>query len=704
MTAQPSPSQAVDGASLAQILLILRRRWRLLAAVWIATVAGVAVYTFTSTRLYRPQATLEIRPETPLVSSSDANDPTFMASRMMWENYYRTQESILTSPKLIDATLKALPEPVRRPLMDKPDPIKAFLEKLDIEKIRTSFILKIGYVDENREHATQIVNLLVSLYREDVNRQLRELKSGAVEVLSKETLPAIRKRVEDADQILQDFQASTGYVDFEEHHRSLIDTRRRMESRLTDLRLKRAKDRAELDALAAYGGNGVSGLFNPAFHSTRSLEPLAADRAKLASDLAKEEKLYKDRHPRVIELREQLRMTEEKIREAIRGTLKALETELIAVEGEEKALAKEVEKVERAMADAAKNVNRFKRLDAELLASKDVYNSYLKKHGETSATSGASLGSVRIVDDATVPQAPFKPRVLMNLALGGLVGLLLGIGFVFVTEQLDDRIQSPREVEAFVGLDVLAVIPRLTEASKAGEAPVMLDDQSALPEFEAFRSLRAEIVTRLEKLEHAKIVCVLSAMQSEGKSTVTANLAKVLAMEGRRLLIFDADMRRPSQRKLIGSPDGPGLEEVLRGGIPIEKAVQRSRIAGVDVLGAREGTSGAAELAGSPRFEETLQWARATYDLVLIDSAPVNQVSESPLIARRADLVILVIRERQTGRSAASGAKNRMLRLGVPIAGAVLNCALPHGGGYGGSYYGYYSSSYYGDGIDRPKG
>lgn len=690
MTAPHPESQAVDGASLAQILLILRRRWRLLAAVWLATVAGVAVYTFTTTRLYRPQATLEIRPETPLVSTSDANDPAFMASRMMWENYYRTQEQILTSPKLIDATLKALPEPVRRPILETADPVKTFLARLDIEKVRTSFILKVGYVDENREHATQIVNMLVSLYREDANQRLRDLKSGAIEVLSKETLPAIRKRVEDADKAVQDFQGETGFVDFEEHNRSLLDTRRRMESRLTEIRLMRVKSRSELTALSAYGGDGVSGLFNPAFHSTRSLEPLAAERAKLASDLAKEEKLYKDRHPRLIELREQLRITEDKIREAIRGTLKALETELAAVEAEEKALAAEVSAVEKGMAEAAKSLNRYKRLDAELIAAKEVYNSYLKKHGETSATSGASLGSVRVVDDAIIPQGAYKPRVLMNLGLASVIGLLLGIGSIFVTEQLDDRIQSPQEVEAFVGIDVLAVIPRLTEAAKAGDAPILLDEHGALPEFEAFRALRAEVVTRLEKIQGGKVICVLSALQSEGKSTVTANLAKVLAMEGRRVLVFDADLRRPSQRKLIGTGDGPGLEDVLRGSAGIERAVQRSRISGVDVLGPREGSASGAELAGTPSFDAALSWAREHYDYVLIDSAPVNQVSESALIARKSHAVLLILRERQTGRSAATMAVRRLETMGVKPAGCVVNCA--HGGG---GAYGYYYNSYY---------
>ena len=250
VSANPS-SQPVspEGTSLLQVLLILRRRWRLLAIVWAATLAVVGVYTFTAQRLYRPQASLEIRPETPLVGG-DASDPALMASRVMWENYFRTQEQILESPTLMEAAFKALPEAIRAKYEDAPDPIKAFTSKLDIEKVRTSFILKIGFVDPDPVAATQIVNTIVSIYLENATRRLRELKSGAAEVLSKETLPSIRARVDEADKALQDFQMGTGFVDFEEHYRSLVEARRKFDARFTDIRLRRVRLRSELDALA----------------------------------------------------------------------------------------------------------------------------------------------------------------------------------------------------------------------------------------------------------------------------------------------------------------------------------------------------------------------------------------------------------------------------------------------------------------------
>jgi succinoglycan biosynthesis transport protein ExoP len=687
---RPPTAPKAQGSSLVQVLIILRRRWRLLAIVWAVTVVAVGIYTFTTKLLYRPQATLEIRPETPLIGG-DSNDPALLASRMNYDNYYRTQEAILTSPTLLEAAFKALPEAIRKDYEGLHDPMRSFADRLDIEKIRTSFILKIGFVDENAQNATQVVNTIVSLYLEDANRRLRELKSGAAELMSKETLPSIRARVDEADKSLQAFQTETGFTDFEEHYKSLVDAHRKFDARFTEVRIQRVKLRAELQALSAYGADGVTGLFNPAFHTTTTLQPLAIERARIASDLGKTEKLFKERHPAVQELREQLRMVEDKIREAILGTLKALETDLAEVEGEEKALKVELLAVEQGMADSARRLNQFKRLDSELVSAKELYNAYLKKHGETTATSGSSLGSVRVIDHATVPIIPFKPKVLSNLALSAFFGLLLGLGALFVTEQLDDRVQSPRELEAFLGLEVLAVIPKLSSFDSVTDGPILLGEGSGLPEFESFRGLRAELVTRFPKKQKSIVVCILSAIQSEGKSTVTANLAKVLAMEGRRVLILDADLRRPSQRKLIGSRVGTGLEQVLRGEATHQESIQKSRIAGVDILGACEGIEGAAELAGTVQMEQVLEWARSAYEYVLIDSAPVNQVSESSLVARLADLTLLVVRQ-GTSRGAAIAARRRLAGMSVRVAGAVLN-----GSSLKGNEYGYYSS-YYGTG------
>ena len=344
------------------------------------------------------------------------------------------------------------------------------------------------------------------------------------------------------------------------------------------------------------------------------------------------------------------------------------------------------------MADISLRVFQAKRLEVELTTARELYNAYLKKHGEEAATSGSGIGSVRIIDKAVIPVRPYKPDIIMNIGLGAVVGLLIGIGAMFVSEQLDDRIRSAHEVQVFVGLDVLAVVPRLGEKSSQRDTPFLLDEKSSIAEFETFRAMRSEVTTRLEDIPGPKILAVLSPMSGEGKSTTTANLAKVLAMDGRRVLIFDADMRRPSMNSNFGSKELPDLGAVLKGEAQLQDAIRASKIPGVDVVGMASGTSHAAELAGSPAFDEIFKHLRAGYDYIIVDSAPVNQASESALIARRCDAVVMVLRERRTSRGAAQAARRRLAGMGVRVLGAALNAVEGPETAYG--YYGYYYSYY----------
>jgi len=693
MAQAPAPEaqeSSVETHPLRQVLVIFRRRWRLFVLTWAATLIGTAIYSFTVTRQYRPQATLEIRPETPLVNS-DPQDPAMMASRNLWENYYRTQESILTSATIHAETLKALPEPLRREFQEKADPVAAFAKRVDIEKVRSSFILKVGFIDPDREKATQIVNTLVSLYLEEANRHLRDLRTGAAEILSKETLPAMRQRVDDADLALRDFQKDNGFIDPQEQYAALAGARRTVLERITQIRLRQMQVKAQVDALRDQGLDGGTAQFNPVFQNTKLLELLSTQEEQIETELASQRRELKPDHPQILQLQDQLKRVQDKIRQAVRGILKSFETDLTANEQEGKAALAEQARIEKEMADISQRVFQSKRLDADLTTARELYNVYLKKHGEEAATSGTGLGSVRIIDQAVVPVKPYKPDILLNLGLGAVVGLLIGTGAMFVSEQLDDRIRSAHEVQVFLGLDVLAVVPKLGDGV-VKDRPLLLDEKSSVAEFETFRAMRSEVSTRLEDVKGSKVLAVLSPMSGEGKSTTTVNLAKVLAMDGRRVLIFDGDMRRPTMNEHFGSKELPDLGSVLRGEAALEAAIHASTIPGVDVVGMASGTSHAAELAGLPTFEELFKALRRGYDYVLVDSAPVNQASEAALIARRCDAVIMVLRERRTSRGAAQAARRRLAGMGVRVLGASLNAVEGPESAYG--YYGYYYSYY----------
>ncbi|HEV3029905.1 MAG TPA: polysaccharide biosynthesis tyrosine autokinase [Planctomycetota bacterium] len=667
-----------------RVLLSLRRRWVLFALVWALPVAAAVAYSLTIKPSYRPQATLEIRPEMALVSA-DASDAAYAASLPMWTNFYRTQEALLRSPGLIQAVLAALPEAAAREYAGASDPVRSFSEHLDIEKTESSYIMKVGFIDADPGHATEIVNTLVALYLRDANRRLRELKDEALEVLSKETLPAIRQRFDEADKALQGFQAETGFADFEEQYISLVESRRRVGARLSDIRLREVRIRSDVDAFHNYGTSGMSGLYNEAFHTTRALEPLAIQRAALSSELSRQEEALKEKHPRLIELRKEVASVERQIREAVQGTIEALTTNLASLVQEEGSLAIEATRIEEQMGQSRRHLTDYRRLGAELTTSQELYNSYLKRQNETRATSAAGQAGVRVIDPASPPREPYrKPRWILHLSV--VAGMLLGAGAVLLAEQADDRLKTVREVEVFLGLDVLGEIPKLKDARPGQERPLILNEDSDPAEVEAFRALRAQLVTRFEDTPSPKVIMVASAEAGEGKSTIAANLARALATQDRRVLLLDAELRKPSLKALLGNPGRMGLEELLRGEALLHEAAQPSRIPGVDVLGADEELLDASDMASSPRFRLALKTAREHYDFIVIDSAPLNAISESALIARRADATILVVRLDKTSRTTALAAQKRLADMKVKILGAVVNGTRPSG-----SYHGYQS-------------
>jgi len=680
-----APAEAASGsAAFLRVLHSLRRRWLLFALVWLLPVAAAAAYTLTLKPSYRPQATLEVRPEMSLVSA-DVSDAAYAASLMMWTNFYRTQEALLRSPGLVHSVLKALPEAASREYRQASDPVRAFSEHLDIEKTESSYIMKVGFIDTDPGHATEIVNTLVSLYLKDANRRLRELKDEALEVLSNETLPAIRLRFDEAEKALQAFQAETGFADFEEQYASLVETRRRVGARHSEIRLRGFHIRSDMNAFEGYGSNGTAGLYHEAFHATRSLEPLAIQRAALSAELARQGENLKEKHPRLIELGKELASVELKIREAVQGTLKSLETNLASLEQEERVVVTEEARIEQQMGQSRRHLTDYKRLGAELTTSQELYNSYLKRQNETRATSAAGQAGVRVIDLATLPREPYKkPRWFLHLSI--VAGILLGAGAVLMAEHADDRIKSVREVEVFLGLDVLAEIPKLKDDRSGRERPLLLTEDSDPAEVEAFRALRAQLITRFEDTPSSKVIMVTSAEAGEGKSTIAANLARLLATQDRRVLLLDAELRRPSMKALLADSQGMGLEELLRGEALLQDAAQGSRLAGVDVLGADEELLGASDMASSPRFRLALKTARERYDFIVIDSAPLNLISESALIARRADATVLVVRLGVTSRTTALAAQKRLADMNVKLLGAVVNGTRPSG-----SFQGYQS-------------
>ncbi len=310
-------------------------------------------------------------------------------------------------------------------------------------------------------------------------------------------------------------------------------------------------------------------------------------------------------------------------------------------------------------------------------------------------------GDVQVAQEATVPTSPSSPKTTRNTALGMVIGLLLGIGIAFLLERLDRRMKQPEDMERIFELPLLGVISESDAYPR--HAAVSVGERGApLPEaeVEAFHMLRARL--RYFNVDrNLRVLIVTSASKGDGKTTVVQNLAEAAASMGGRVLLIEADLRRPELARRLALRRSPGLAEVLISASTAEEAIQELPMTGhgsanggqnsLGVLAAGITPPNPAALIESQAMEHLLEWATGAYDLVLIDTPPLSFVPDAIPLLRRSDGVVIVSRLGKSTRDAAARMRDELRSLGAPVLGVVANGFKARdifGYGYG---YGYYT-------------
>jgi capsular exopolysaccharide synthesis family protein len=338
---------------------------------------------------------------------------------------------------------------------------------------------------------------------------------------------------------------------------------------------------------------------------------------------------------------------------------------------------------------------RYNTLAREADTNRQIYDGLLQRFRELNASSGITASNIAVVDEAQVPGGPSSPSFQRNVAIAFILGLGFACGLVFVRDQLDDRLRVPEDVENKIGLPLLGVIPRSMEEDPAAE---LADPKSVLAE--SYSALRTSLLySTREGLP--RILLVTSAQASEGKTTTSYAVARGFARVGKRVLLMDADLRRPSIHKLMGVENKTGLSSLLVGQSTPHETVIQSEHDGLNVLTAGPIPPSPAELLSSPRMASIFEQFDQEYDLVVIDSAPILGLADSTELAALADGVIVVI-EADRGRGGQLKNALRRLRGSDPvILGAVLTKFDPKAAGN--AYYSYYGYEYYRYGDPETK-
>lgn len=339
------------------------------------------------------------------------------------------------------------------------------------------------------------------------------------------------------------------------------------------------------------------------------------------------------------------------------------------------------------------------RLQNQLAQYQNSYANLLQSYENLRLAEAQSMDTITVVEQAEVPQFPIRPRIRLNTLLAAIVGAMLATGMAFLIEYLDDTIQTPDDLRQLLDLPTLGIIARIRGTEDPARCVITAIEPRS-PISEAYRTLRTNL--EFSAVDTGlRTLLVTSGNPQEGKSTTAANLAVTMAQAGKRVVLVDADMRRPMVHTLFGRTNNYGLSTaILQGNPSPAEYLQDTDIPNLRVLTTGPTPPNPAEMLGSQRMRELIDHLKAEADLLIFDSPPVLAVTDAAVLSTQMDGVLLVVEVGRTRRDVIFRAVDALRRVGAPVLGAALNRVSS---GHGRGYYYYQYEYYYGHDSDEEE-
>jgi capsular exopolysaccharide synthesis family protein len=433
------------------------------------------------------------------------------------------------------------------------------------------------------------------------------------------------------------------------------------------------------------------------------IQTLKGQEAKIIAEQSELSRKFGEAHPRMIRLNNELSATRSKIGAEMGQIVQAIKNEYYMAKAQEENLKGALEKQKSETQDLGDRNIEYRVLLRDVETNRALYENMLKSLKTTTAAENTPATNIRIVYPATIPDTPVLPRKARDLLLGAFLGLVVGLGLALFMESLDTTLKTPEEVEGWLEIPNLALIPHMEFTSGnpiKEEFPELIVHHGTQPlASESYRGLRTTIL--FSAPGHApRVLLVTSSLPLEGKSLTSANLATAMAKAEPNVLLVDADLRRPSLHKIFQLPAEPGLSNFLVGELD-DLPVLETIVPNLFVLPAGKIPPHPSELLGSARMREFLDLAKSRFGHIIIDSPPLMSVTDAAILSTQAEGVLLVIKAEFVPRKAAMDARDQLLEVNATLLGVVFNNVQTQRNGYFyNSYYRYHS--YYTGKDDGP--
>ena len=687
--------------------VLIKRKW-MVTGVIVGIFMAVAIASLRQTPIYEAASQI-------VINKADSNLITFKDSVPVVDYY--DQSDLDTEVRILQSDLMAL-QVIRQLNLDKrpefggqadqkqpnlvADPLQtdsnrtsallgSFRGNLHVTLIPNTRIIEIHYTSTDPQLAASAVNTLAATYVEQNFKTKFESTMQASDWLSKQ-LVDLQMKVETSQEKLVRYQKEHEIFGVDDKQNIITEKLDELNKEMTAAEFDRMQKEAvyrqtqsnDPVAVAAAivadttgGGTGAASAL---------LDKLREQQAGLRIQIADLGTQFGPSYPKITQLNNQLKEIDHQLQSETNKAVDHLKGQYEAALQRENMLRESFEKQKQAANKLNESAIEYSILKRDVDSNRTLYEGLLEKLKEAGVTAGLRSNNFRIINAARVPTSPSEPNIPRNLAFALVLGVISGVGLAFLLENLDNTVRTPEQAQAISGLPSLGMIPlgskstsrgstgnrlALTASKEVVETVTQVRPQSQMAE--SYRALRTSLL--LSNLgAPPKVIMVTSARPQEGKTTTSINTAIVLAQKGVRVLLVDADLRRPSIHKTLGMGPRSGLSNVLTGSATLQQTITTSPILpNLLIMPAGTPPPNPAELLASSNMRDLIVELRELYDHIVIDTPPTLSVTDAVVLSPRADATILVIRSGQTTKPALRRARDILMQVNAHVAGVLLN-------------------------------
>jgi succinoglycan biosynthesis transport protein ExoP len=695
---------SADGEAIARVIQFLKKRGWLIGAALLLGVVGALIVNYLAVKQYTAMAQIQIVPD-----QSSQFRLEQMAESWNGDMGERldTQISILESRSLALETVRSLhleSNPDFVPLNHgKPWDLSipavrdmmagSLVASLQISRLGHTSIIQIAATARKPGLATLIANTLIDNY---IERTFRDNYNSTVKVSGwlDSQLKGLKANLTKSQAHMAQLQQDLGFIGIDPKESVMVSNLQELNKQVADAEVDRMVKEAQLRALKSAPGDVIAA----ASDAGSALQGYTRDLAQLQAEYTSLSQVYGPAYPRLKSLQARINQVKQTLKAAEDAQIVRAEKELEAAKHNEELLQQALKREEESAFSKDRQGAEYEFARRDYEADRALYDGLQERLQEAGILAGLHSTSIHIVDNADIPTDPSHPRKRVNLVIGTGLGLMVGLLLALLLEALDTNLKTMTDIEQSLQLPLLAAIPEVeTEElipSIFREHAVSKGTTTWSRMAEALRGMRTSILLSSPGAP-PKVIMVTSTRPAEGKSSVATLMAITFALNGSKVLIIDADLRRPAVHLRFKIGKGEGLSSLLSGKATPGQVIQEwEDLPNLHILTSGPVPPLPSELLGSKQMETALERLRSEYDFILIDTPPVMAVTDSAVLGRLTDATILVLRYGTARRHVAQRCVDMLDRAGSHLLGVALNAvdfkAPEYSEYYGRKYYEYY--------------